>query len=57
MGRAYEAAAVDVRWERGDVLLLDNMLAAHGRRAFEGEREIVVAMGGMIEAEQVVTQW
>jgi alpha-ketoglutarate-dependent taurine dioxygenase len=32
-------------WEAGDVLLLDNMLAAHGRAAFSGQREVLVAMG------------
>jgi hypothetical protein len=26
------------------VLLLDNLLAAHGRQPFEGPREVVVAM-------------
>jgi alpha-ketoglutarate-dependent taurine dioxygenase len=31
-------------WEAGDVLMLDNMLAAHGRRPFAGERRIAVAM-------------
>lgn len=32
------------RWMRGDVLLLDNILFAHGRCAFAGEREIQVAL-------------
>jgi amino acid adenylation domain-containing protein len=57
VGRTYEAVAVDAGWEQGDVLMLDNMLAAHGRRAYEGEREIVVAMGQMMEARGVVTEW
>jgi amino acid adenylation domain-containing protein/non-ribosomal peptide synthase protein (TIGR01720 family) len=57
VGRAYEEAAAEFAWEAGDVLLLDNMLAAHARRAYEGEREIVVAMGGMIEAREVKTRW
>jgi hypothetical protein len=31
-------------WRRGDLLVLDNLLAAHGRKPFEGDREILVAM-------------
>jgi alpha-ketoglutarate-dependent taurine dioxygenase len=31
-------------WEAGDLLMLDNLLAAHGRRPFSGERRIAVAM-------------
>ena len=35
-------------WQPGDILMLDNMLAAHGRRPYKGQRKIVVAMGEMI---------
>jgi alpha-ketoglutarate-dependent taurine dioxygenase len=41
---AYRECAVPVDWRRGDVLMLDNMLAAHGRASFTGNRKIVVAM-------------
>ncbi len=41
---AYRAEAVSFPWERGDVLVLDNMLVAHGREPFLGEREILAAM-------------
>lgn len=37
--------SVAFRWERGDVLLLDNFLVAHGRNPYEGPRKILVAMG------------
>lgn len=43
--QAYEAEKVRFNWELGDVLLLDNMLVAHGRDAYEGDRKVVVAMG------------
>ncbi|MFJ9178097.1 TauD/TfdA family dioxygenase [Streptomyces sp. NPDC102360] len=37
-------AAVDVDWRRGDLLLIDNVLLAHGRRPFTGDRRVLVAM-------------
>jgi alpha-ketoglutarate-dependent taurine dioxygenase len=36
--------AVDVDWHRGDLLLIDNVLVGHGRRAYTGDRRILVAM-------------
>jgi amino acid adenylation domain-containing protein len=50
---AYEAEAVDFGWERGDVLMVDNMMVAHGRRAYEGSRRVLVAMGRMYEQGEV----
>ncbi|MGC4088929.1 MAG: amino acid adenylation domain-containing protein [Polyangiaceae bacterium] len=49
IGRAYEACAVRFAWRRGDVVMLDNMLAAHARDPYTGPRTIVVAMGAMFE--------
>ena len=41
---AYDSSTVAFRWEPGDVLMLDNMLVAHGRKPFSGQRKVVVAM-------------
>ncbi|WKX06869.1 TauD/TfdA family dioxygenase [Streptomyces sp. NL15-2K] len=43
LGRGLEHA-VDVDWRDGDVLLIDNVLLAHGRRPFEGTRRVLVAL-------------
>ncbi|MDF3932681.1 TauD/TfdA family dioxygenase [Pseudomonas citronellolis] len=39
-----EEAKVSFPWYSGDVLMLDNMLAAHARAPFSGPRKVVVAM-------------
>ncbi|MCZ1006983.1 TauD/TfdA family dioxygenase [Streptomyces lydicus] len=37
-------ATVDIPWGRGDLLLLDNVALAHGRRPFTGTRRVRVGM-------------
>jgi alpha-ketoglutarate-dependent taurine dioxygenase len=41
---AYDSNLAVFPWMKGDVLLLDNMLVAHGRMPFQGERKVMVAM-------------
>lgn len=41
---AYDAETIRFSWQKGDVVMLDNMLTAHGRDPFVGERRTVVAM-------------
>ncbi|MCA1566187.1 MAG: TauD/TfdA family dioxygenase [Acidobacteria bacterium] len=40
----YREAAVTFPWRQGDILMLDNFLASHGREPFTGARKIAVAM-------------
>jgi hypothetical protein len=40
---AAEARAFD--WQAGDVMIVDNMRASHGRRPFGGDRTVLVSMG------------
>ena len=41
---AYKKSTVQFKWEKGDVLMLDNMLMSHGRNPFKGKRNIIVSM-------------
>lgn len=42
--RAYENASYVFPWEKGDVMILDNMMMAHGRSPYKGDRQIIVSM-------------
>lgn len=42
--RVYDAEEIVFPWLSGDVLLLDNMLFAHGRKPFSGPRQVLVGM-------------
>ncbi len=49
----YRQAAVSFAWREGDILMLDNMLTAHGRKPYSGPRKIVVAMGEMMKQAEL----
>jgi alpha-ketoglutarate-dependent taurine dioxygenase len=44
----YEKHTVRAPWQRGDLLVVDNILTAHDREPYRGTREIVVGMGGPV---------
>ena len=40
-------------WQNGDLVVIDNLLAAHGRNPFKGERKLLVAMGDMLNFDEL----
>ncbi|MEL6229080.1 MAG: TauD/TfdA family dioxygenase [Cyanobacteria bacterium J06627_3] len=50
---AYTSEAILFPWHSGDVLLLDNMLATHGRQPFSGSRQVLAGMGNPWESHDL----
>ncbi len=50
---AYLENSKAFEWERGDVIILDNMLTAHGRWSFRGERKIIFGMAEPYERTDI----
>lgn len=46
---AYREQTVSFPYRAGDVMLLDNMLTAHGRAPYSGTRKILVAMADAVD--------
>jgi alpha-ketoglutarate-dependent taurine dioxygenase len=44
----YEASTAREPWQAGDLLLVDNVRTAHSRDAYEGPREVLVAMAAAV---------
>jgi alpha-ketoglutarate-dependent taurine dioxygenase len=51
--RVYWDSSVSFPWQQGDILMLDNMLTAHARNPFKGERKIVVAMAELMTLNEL----
>ncbi|WP_436887911.1 TauD/TfdA family dioxygenase [Nocardiopsis dassonvillei] len=49
---AYRAATLREPYRQGDLLLVDNILNAHGREAYTGERSVLVAMGDPVALDE-----
>jgi hypothetical protein len=49
--RVCDQLSIVFGWNEGDVLMVDNMLTAHGRKPFVGKRKVVV---GMAQSNQAV---
>lgn len=49
----YEQETVLFPWQAGDVLMLDNMLTAHGRKPFLGQRKVVVGMAEKFSSQDM----
>lgn len=49
--QAYLSERVSFPWEKGDLIVLDNVLTAHGRDTYSGPRKILFAMAEPVERD------
>ena len=40
----YNQEKIKFQWQKGDIMMLDNILTAHARETYKGERKVAVAM-------------
>lgn len=51
----YAGLEVAFPWQAGDILMVDNILTAHARNPFAGERKLLVSMAEMLSYAEVST--
>ncbi len=49
----YQRLEVSYPWHTGDIVVVDNVLTAHARNPFKGQRKLCVALGEMTSYDQV----
>jgi Taurine catabolism dioxygenase TauD, TfdA family len=48
LNEVYEAHTAREPWQPGDLMLVDNIRTAHSREAYQGPREVLVAMADAV---------
>ncbi|MEU9634775.1 TauD/TfdA family dioxygenase [Streptomyces tendae] len=51
INKVYGTYSARVPWHTGDLMVVDNLRTAHSREAYEGPREVVVAMGDPVHLD------
>ncbi|MEU0370176.1 TauD/TfdA family dioxygenase [Streptomyces sp. NPDC006283] len=51
LNKTYDAHTVRRPWQAGDLLIVDNIRTAHSREAFQGPRDVVVAMADPVRTK------
>jgi alpha-ketoglutarate-dependent taurine dioxygenase len=49
LNEVYEAHTAREPWQAGDLMMVDNIRSAHSREAYEGPREVLVAMADPVQ--------
>lgn len=49
---ALRESSISFPWRAGDVMLIDNMRMAHGRRPYKGTRKVIVALTDSIGSKR-----